>query len=347
MAKVGDTESLTWRVTPDLLAVVDEGGIFLDVNPAWMQTLGRRPDELKSRPFLEFLHPDDVAATEDAYLKLQHGVPILKFENRYRHKDGSYRWLDWNAVPEGDLILCSARDITEAKKTALDLAYSSQEAQFRDQFIAVLGHDMRNPMAAIATSLRIALEEEQTERARKFLEMARESAARMSELIDNVTDFARARLGGNIGVEPQDGIALEPVVKSVVQEHRLTAPDALIAELYDCPTPVRCDPDRVRQIVSNLVANAVHHGESGHPIGVRASEENGRFVLSVVNSGPPIPKRTQEVLFQPFVRAEFRSSQNGLGLGLYIAKQIAEAHDGTLTFTSSEEETEFRFEMPL
>lgn len=344
---IANKESLTWRVTPDLLAIIDAGGVFLEANPAWFQVLGRVPEEIKSRPFMDFVHPDDVAATEQAYADSKTGTPILKFENRYRHKDGSYRWLAWNSVPEGDLIFCSARDITEAKKTAIELAHTEQEAKFRDQFMAVLGHDMRNPLAAIKTSLTVALEEEQSDRARKFLTMAQDSTARMSELISTVSDFARARLGGGIGLEMQDGVSLEPLITTTVQENRLSVGGATIAELYICPTPARCDPDRLAQVVSNLVANALRHGDTDYPVGVRATEEHERFVLSVVNQGSPIPERTKTMLFEPFVRAENRASQHGLGLGLYIAKQIAEGHGGSLTFTSDETETEFRFEMPL
>lgn len=340
-------ESLSWRVSPDLLAFVDAGGIFLEANPAWLQTLGRSPEEIKSRPFMDLVHPDDLAATQAAYADAQSGVPILKFENRYRHKDGSYRWLSWQGILEDGLIFCCARDVTEAKDTASELAFNEQESEFRDQFMAVLSHDMRNPLAAITTSLRVALEEEQSERAAKYLIMAQDSATRMTELIENVTDFARARFGGDIGLEPQDGIEMEPLLRRTVQENRLAVEDANIAELYICPKPMRCDPDRIKQLVSNLVANAVFHGDKNFPIGVEATQRNGMFTLKVVNSGDPIPERTQKVLFQPFVRAEFRASQNGLGLGLYIANQIAEAHGGSLRFNSTEHATEFRFELPI
>ncbi len=105
----------TWRVTPDLLAVLGDDTHFADVNPAWTTTLGWTASELKSRPFVSFVHPDDVGATERAYAAVRRGEPVLRFENRYRCKDGRYCWLSWVAVPEGGKYYCTARDTTAQK----------------------------------------------------------------------------------------------------------------------------------------------------------------------------------------------------------------------------------------
>jgi sigma-B regulation protein RsbU (phosphoserine phosphatase) len=111
--------------------------------------------------------------------------------------------------------------------------------------------------------------------------------------------------------------------------------------------PVDCDRSRIGQLVSNLVGNAVAHGASDQPILVHASTENGLFKLSVCNGGEPIPEEAMTRLFEPFFRGEGRASRQGLGLGLHIASQIAKAHEGTLTVTSSSKETCFSFVMPL
>ena len=110
--------SRTWVVTPELMAVIDAAGVFEDVNPAWTVTLGWTRDDLLGIAFPAFLHPDDQALTQEQFALMRAGQPVLRFENRYRCKDGSYRWLSWVGVPEGSKFHCSARDITAERAAA-------------------------------------------------------------------------------------------------------------------------------------------------------------------------------------------------------------------------------------
>ena len=346
MAGQIDRKSLTWRVTPDLLGILDKAGVFTDTNPAWYQTLGRLPEDIESRRFFDFIHPDDIPKTEQAFVDIQQGMPILQFENRYRHKDGSYRWLSWNAVPEEDLFFCSARDITAAKNNELMLKTKEDEARLREQFIAVLGHDLRTPMAAVRSAIWTVLQQDQSDKSRRLLTSAETSLDRMAELISDVMDFARAQLGGDIGIEPRGAVTLKPVLAQVVQEMRLSHPQAIIVEDLQFSDPVRCDPDRIGQLLSNLLSNAVFHGDQAQAIGVRAFDAAEGHVISETNAGPRIPEAVQAHMFEPFSRCEVRKSQNGLGLGLFIAKQIALGHAGSLTATSDDVETEFRLILP-
>ncbi|MFI8614625.1 PAS domain S-box protein [Acidovorax sp. NPDC077693] len=105
----------TWSVTPDVMMVADGAGRLLDVNPAWTRTLGWSREESLGRSFESFVHAADMPATQEAFRQLQRGEPVLRFENRYRAKDGNYRWLSWIAVPEGNEFRCSARDVTQDK----------------------------------------------------------------------------------------------------------------------------------------------------------------------------------------------------------------------------------------
>ncbi|MBY6067743.1 PAS domain-containing sensor histidine kinase [Leisingera aquaemixtae] len=341
-----DRTSLTWKVTPDLLGVVDASGIFTDTNPAWFRTLGLLPAEIESRQFFDFLHPGDMSRTEAAFERLKHGEPVLQFENRYRHKDGSYRWLSWNAVPEGDRFICNARDVTQAKENAAHLANREQEAHFREQFIAVLGHDLRNPLSAVGAALRLLENEPQSAKALEILALGRQSVTRMSALINDILDFARSRLGDGIEIARSREAPLLPVLQQTVEEIRLANPDTPLQEDYSFADPLDCDPSRIAQLVSNLLANAVTHGTPGKPVQVSARDESGEFVLSVANEGTPIPPDTVALLFEPFTRAETRESQNGLGLGLFIAQQIAKGHGGLLSVQSDERLTVFSLRVP-
>ena len=175
----------------------------------------------------------------------------------------------------------------------------------------------------------------------------RESVGRMAGLINNVLDFARGRLGGGIPVEHAPDARLGDALAQVVGELRSTRPDRVIESDIVLDKVVTCDSARIAQLFSNLLGNALTHGDAKAPVRVRARTEGGRFELWVANRGAPIPPDAAERLFQPFTRASDRSADKGLGLGLWIASEIARAHSGTLQLSSTLDETRFTFRMPL
>lgn len=226
------------------------------------------------------------------------------------------------------------------------ISEARETAALREQFIAVLGHDLRNPLAAIDGALRLIRKTPLNERATTIAEMVQMSVARMASLIDDVMDFARGRLGGGLELK-KSKIDLAPVLEHAVEELRIAWPDREIETSFALPSPIVCDPKRVAQLLSNLLANAITHGASDGAVSVRAFEDEECFELSISNKGEPIPPAALERLFQPFTREDVRPSQQGLGLGLYIASQIAIAHRGNLTVASSEAETKFTLRFPL
>ncbi|PHV22837.1 hybrid sensor histidine kinase/response regulator [Janthinobacterium sp. BJB446] len=119
----------TWNVSPDLLGVLNLDGYFEHSNPAWQATLGWSAEEIRTTKFLELIHPEDLPRTHAAWEAANQGQPALRFENRYRHKLGGWHWLSWVAVPEGDKVYCSARDITVEKKLEADLAARNSERE--------------------------------------------------------------------------------------------------------------------------------------------------------------------------------------------------------------------------
>jgi sigma-B regulation protein RsbU (phosphoserine phosphatase) len=169
----------------------------------------------------------------------------------------------------------------------------------------------------------------------------------MSELIDNVLDFARGRLGGGIGLNLTPAVPLEPLLNQIIAELGVAHPDVVIETSFALSEPVRCDRVRLGQLASNLLGNAITHGTSSKPIRLHAETKSGQLELWIANSGDPIPEAAVARLFQPFFRGEVRDSQQGLGLGLHIASEIAKAHGGTLTVSSSPEETRFTLQMPV
>ena len=170
----------------------------------------------------------------------------------------------------------------------------------------------------------------------------------MAGLIANVLDFARGRLGGGFILHRNAECPLEETLGSVVGELRLAWPDRIIETEFHLTPPVHCDHGRLGQLLSNLLGNALAHGAPGAPVVVRAVTSEGQFCLSVANAGDPILPETVEKLFLPFFRGGSGTKNGeGLGLGLYIASEIARAHGGRIDVTSTEAETCFTFTMPM
>lgn len=227
-----------------------------------------------------------------------------------------------------------------------ELVGEQKLAELREQFIAVLGHDLRNPIASIDAGTRMLERSQQDERSVQVIELMKGSVRRMSSLVENLMDFARGRLGGGLALERKlDNLI--PVLDLVVKELQTTHPGTRIEERFAFVDPINCDQPKIGQMLSNLLANALTHGEANAPVKVIATDENGVFELCVINSGEPIEPEAMHNLFQPFFRSSVRPSKEGLGLGLYIASEIAKSHGGSLTARSDKDETVFRFSMPI
>ena len=308
--------------------------------------LGWTPEEIESRSFLEFLHSDDVENNIAAFDDLIAGKPALHFENRYRHKDGSYVWLSWNAIPENGIYYCTARDISADKLNKSSLDSSMEQAQLREQFIAVLGHDLRNPLAAVQAGINLLEREQLSERGTLVLKESAKSTKRMFDMIDDLMDFARSRLGSGVSLNIEEDADLSSALEEVLQEIAVSHPEVHFISEVEIDSPVSCDVARVSQLVSNLLANAVTHGDSTAPITLLAGSDDSALEISIINAGEPIADSVREGLFEPFVREEVRPSQEGLGLGLFIASEIARAHGGRILVKSDDEQTRFTFRMP-
>ncbi len=219
-------------------------------------------------------------------------------------------------------------------------------SELHEQFVAVLGHDLRTPMRAITCFADLLLKTPLDERAVKMAGIIRDSASRMQALIDNLLDLARGRLGGGLNLSRDANEPLEPVLRAVIAELKASWPDRVVETAFKLAEPINCDRGRMAQLFSNLLSNALTYGSVDQPVRVQALSGADGFELSVANAGKPIPPAALERLFQPFYRSAVLQDREGLGLGLYIAHEIAVAHAGTLGVQSNDEETRFTFRMP-
>ena len=235
------------------------------------------------------------------------------------------------------------QDELDAGRAAL--ASERDVGRLREEFIAVVGHDLRNPIAAVSAGLAMLSRGTAPERTAQLIPEMQRALGRASQIVTNLMDFARGRLGVGIEVLAPRPVDLGPALRDVIGEIAGVAAQPIEA-VIDLPRPIRADPQRLGQLLSNLLGNAVTHGAAGTPIRVEASDEGGTLRLAVTNQGAPIPEEVRRSLFLPFSRGGDRASLQGLGLGLYIAAEIARAHGGQIDVESGEAGTTFALTMP-
>jgi len=350
--------------------VLDPSGHVATWNAGAQRIKGYMASEIIGKHFSVF-YP----AAEKVGGKCELELDIAAREGRFEEegwrlrKDGSRFWANVSITAlreqESGALLGFAkvtRDLTErvrseetlrrlaAEKAAL--AEKARIQEFQERFIAILGHDLRNPLSAIDVGVSIlrqraaSLGDEPTTR---VAERMKSSTRRMSRMIEQILDLARSRLGGGLDVKPAE-MNLCPMMTAIVDELRAAHPSRSI-ELR-CPAALEglWDRDRLEQVFSNLVSNAIHYGDPERPVTVRVAVEEGDVVVTVHNDGPPIPETLRSEIFSAFRRGERdgkAAETTGLGLGLYISREILLAHGGEIDVRSNRiEGTTFQVRLP-
>jgi signal transduction histidine kinase len=233
--------------------------------------------------------------------------------------------------------------------TAATNRYMETMEHYRDQFLAILGHDLRNPIGAIALGAStLARATDQGEASARVASCILSSARRMDRLVADLLDLTRTRLGPGIPLHraPMD---LAPVCRQVVAEIKQAHPREPVRFAWRGDLHGEWDGDRLAQVLQNLVGNAIQYGAKEAPVTVTARGGGDEVVLEIHNEGPPIPSDVVGTIFEPMTHhgAESGGRQTNLGLGLYIAEQVVSAHGGKIGVTSSEAEgTTFVVHLP-
>jgi PAS domain S-box-containing protein len=314
--------------------------------------LGYRAEDVLGKANEELLSPEDAArlnALDRAVLangeRVHQEVQISDPAGDTRHLLVSQEPLrDGSGAIVG--LTGAATDITDQKRAQEELA---RALAFREQMMGILGHDLRNPLSAVRVLASLLLEREDLpERARENIAEIRRAGQRMLEMIGTLLDFTRSRAAGGLPIAPV-ATDLHGVCRDVVDELQAGEPDRIVELELRGDGRGTWDPARIAQVVSNLVANALQHGSTEEPVRVRVGGDGDVAVLEVENRGPAIPPEVQAMMFEPFCRGSSRrdgSHAPGLGLGLYIVRQVVTAHGGTISVRSAARRTTFTVRLP-
>jgi PAS domain S-box-containing protein len=240
------------------------------------------------------------------------------------------------------------RQMLERERLERALAEQKKSQELREQLVAAVGHDLRSPLSSIVMAASLLLKEGmlQGSQAKMAARIAR-SADRMAKMISQLLDFTRARLGGGIPLDPKP-VDLAEVAAEIISELETANPDLVVRFDPDINTNGIWDRERLAQVVSNLIANATQHGQPNGPVDVHVRDEGDLVCLMVRNQGSPIPPDVLPTIFDPFARPRTRATKtDGLGLGLFIVREMVRAHSGEITVQSNEVDgTTFTVRLP-
>jgi PAS domain S-box-containing protein len=349
-----------FAMSRDMLCIASFDGYFRRLNPAWQETLGYSLAELTSRPYVDFVHPDDRGATAAEAKSVSAGQPMLVFENRYRRKDGSYRWLAWKSAArvEQGLVYCVARDVTEQKRKAEELRQARRAAEAasraKSDFLANVSHEIRTPMNAVIGMAELLLDTQLRRVQREYLLALKDAAESLLGLINDLLDFARIE-AGKLELQPAAFDLRELLGDTLltlgVRAHQkgLELASRVAPEV---PGQLVGDPARLRQVIVNLVGNAIKFTARGEVlVEVAPARRDARGVVlgfTVSDTGIGIAPEKQRLVFEAFAQADGSTTREhgGTGLGLAIASRIVGAMGGRLELESTPGRgSRFRFEV--
>ena len=343
-----------FSLSPDMVAIAGYDGYFKQLSPSWEETLGWTREQLASKPYLDFVHPDDTSATLEAGRRLVAGDDIRLFQNRYRHKDGSYRWIEWHAVPvpERQLTYNIARDITERKRAEEVLKERTAELEAinkeLESFSYSVSHDLRAPLRAIDGYARMILKKEgdkfDKDTTRRFNDI-RLNARMMGQLIDDLLAFSR--LGKkHMSISK---LGMDAVIMDVWKELQTVNPERDMKLTLNSMPSGYGDRTLIKRVYFNLISNAVKFTKLRGEAHIEAGgyTEGKEDVFYIKDNGVGFDMAYYDKLFGVFQRLHNPDDFEGTGVGLATIQRIIHRHDGRVWAEGKVDEgATFYFSLP-
>jgi PAS domain S-box-containing protein len=341
-----------WNNSQDMLAVLDADGLLLAINLAWTTVLGYAAEELIGHNCMEFILADDHPSTRGALVAAEAG-PLNNYENRYRHKDGTYRWISWVAAPEGDRIYASGRHITAEKTAAAELLAKAAELEASNRelesFTYTVSHDLRAPLRAI-DGFGMMLEEDYGARlddeGRRLLSVMRDNSRRMGVLIDDLLGFSRLSFASLKAAD----VDVDMLVGELIDD--LAPIDGVHSVEFDVGplAPAFGDRGLLRQVWINLLSNAIKYSSTVPKprVEIRSRIAAGEAIYSIRDNGVGFDMKYADKLFGVFQRLHRADQFAGTGVGLAIVHRIVTRHGGRV-WADGElmRGAEFSFALPM
>ena len=336
-----------FAVSLDLMVIRDSQFRIVKVNQAWESALGYTMAELEGRPMLEFVHPDDAAATRDQMQRVAVERDVRGIINRYRRKDGAYRYFEWRARQEGDLVYGVARDVTERIALEAQMAAAREDAEAankaKSEFLANMSHEIRTPLNGVIGVAAALAKTELSDAQREMVELVLTSGHTLERVVSDLLDFSKIE-AGRLEIDPQP-FDLRAEADALFELYRLRADEkglGFAVEYGPGAAGWFCgDAVSIKQVLGNLVSNAIKFttaGEVRTRVDVRPGDRDGpaQLAFEVRDTGIGFDKETAARLFQRFSQADGSITRRfgGTGLGLSICQALVELMGGTIGATS-------------
>ncbi|MBL0740207.1 PAS domain-containing sensor histidine kinase [Chryseolinea lacunae] len=347
LEKIAEENQLIFNNALNLIVIASFKGYFLKVNQYWTALLGWSEEELKARKFIEFIHPDDQKATENAVVHLRGGHHIATFENRYRRKDGTYRWLLWTSATDvkNQRIYASAVDITERKKSEDELLRSKQNVEAiamklqeqnrqLDEFAHIISHNLRSPVGNIKALIGLLSPSSSVEEYKQIFEKLRHVANNLGETMNELMETLRAKKETDI---EQVDIRFAEIFDKVVQslQGELLQTGATITHDFNDAPAIHYSRPYLESIFQNLLSNAIKYRSPDRPPHVHATTRwhNDSIELIVRDNGLGIEMdKFGDKLFG--LHKTFHDHKDARGVGLFLIKTQIEALGGSISAES-------------